>query len=115
MTVVPRGQLTSPLLEVNWHPLFYDQPGRDTIAACLLITFVNYTATITSWDAAQKVLEFKMSLRDRAISWFDLLEEDGLDVNDWDVVMAEFMETYKPKYLACTTCTNFMDLFQKNE
>jgi hypothetical protein len=56
-----------------------------------------------------------MSLRDRAISWFDLLEEDGLDVNDWDVVMAEFMETYKPKYLACTTCTNFMDLFQKNE
>jgi hypothetical protein len=56
-----------------------------------------------------------MCLRDRAIAWFEGLIEEGLDVNNWDVIKAEFLETYEPKYSAKTNCANFTDLNQKSE
>ncbi len=56
-----------------------------------------------------------MCLRDRAVAWFEGLMEEGLDINDWDVIKAEFLETYEPKYSAKTTCANFTDLNQKSE
>jgi Retrotransposon gag protein len=54
-------------------------------------------------------------LRDKAIGWFEGLIEDGIDVNDWAVIKAEFLETYEPKYSTKTTCANFTDLNQKTE
>jgi hypothetical protein len=96
-------------------PLFYGQAGKDTISARLLIVRVNDTATIGNWAADRKILEFKMCLRDRAVAWFEGLIEEGLNVNDWDVIKAEFLETYEPKYSAKTTCANFTDLNQKSE
>jgi hypothetical protein len=96
-------------------PLFYSQPGKDTISACLLIVRVNDTATIGNWAVDRKILEFKMCLRDRAVTWFEGLIEEGLNVDDWDVIKAEFLETYEPKYSAKTTCANFTDLNQKSE
>jgi hypothetical protein len=96
-------------------PLFYGQPGRDTIAARLLFVGVNDTATITGWANECKILEFKMCLRDKAIGWFEVLIEDGIEVNDWDVIKAEFLESYKPKYSAKATCANFIDLNQKTD
>jgi hypothetical protein len=77
-------------------PLFYGQADKDTISARLLIVRVNDTATIGNWAADRKILEFKMCLRDRAVAWFEGLIEEGLDVNDWDVIKAEFLETYEP-------------------
>jgi hypothetical protein len=56
-----------------------------------------------------------MCLRDKAVAWFEGLIEEGLDVNDWDVIKADFLETYEPKYSAKTTCANFTDLNQKSE
>jgi hypothetical protein len=53
-------------------PLFYAQPGRDTIAAHLFIICVNDAGAITGWDNACKLLEFKMCLRDKALGWFIL-------------------------------------------
>ena len=96
-------------------PLFYGQAGKDTISARLLIVRVNDTATIGNWAVDRKILEFKMCLRDRAVAWFEGLIEEGLDVADWDVIKAEFLETYEPKYSAKTTCANFTDLNQKSE
>jgi hypothetical protein len=96
-------------------PLFYGQPGKDTIFARLLIVRVNDTATIGNWAVDRKILEFKMCLRDRAVAWFVGLIEEGLNINDWDVIKAEFLETYEPKYSAKTTCTNFTDVNQKSE
>ena len=54
-----------------------------------------------------------MCLRDKAVGWFEGLAEDGVDINAWDTVKAEFLETYEPKYSAKTTCANFTDLNQK--
>ena len=68
--------------------LFYGQAGKDTISARLLIVRVNDTATIGNWAADRKILEFKMCLRDRAVAWFEGLIEEGLDINDWDVIKA---------------------------
>jgi Retrotransposon gag protein len=56
-----------------------------------------------------------MCLRDKAVGWFEGLMEDGIATDNWDTVKAEFLETYKPKYSAKTTCANFTDLNQKAE
>ena len=45
-------------------PLFYGQPGRDTIAARLLIVRINDAGAIANWNNDRKLLEFKMCLRD---------------------------------------------------
>ncbi len=68
------------------------------------------------WATAWRIiLEFKMCLRDKAVGWFEGLAEDGVDTADWQVVKAEFLESYEPKYSAKTTCANFMDLNQKSD
>jgi hypothetical protein len=94
--------------------LFYCQAGRDTITTHLLIIRVNDAGEIDGWNDNCKLLEFKMCLRDKAVSWFEGLAKDGIDTNDWDVVKREFLETYEPKYSAKTTCANFTDLNQKS-
>jgi Retrotransposon gag protein len=96
-------------------PLFYGQPARDTIAACLLIVRVNDAGEIASWNDNHKLLEFKMCLRDKAVGWFKGLMEEGVDTNDFATVKTEFLETYEPKYSTKTTCANFTDLNQKSE
>jgi hypothetical protein len=119
---VPAGQNLAQVL--NDHdrtkrltdiPLFYGQPGRDTIAAQLLIVRLTNAGAIAGWDNARKLLEFKMCLRDKAVGWFEGLTEDGVDTYNWDTVKAEFLETYEPKYSAKTTCANFTNLTQKSE
>jgi hypothetical protein len=110
--VLKNHDCAKPLTDI---PLFYGQPGRDTITARLLIIRVNDAATISSWDNVHKILQFKMCLRDKAVSWFESLIEEGINMDNWDTVKAEFMENYKPKYSAKTTCANFTNLSQKND
>ena len=81
---------------------------------CLLVEWVNDAATIAGWAINCNILKFKMCLRDRAVAWWESLQEDNLDLADWDIVKREFMETYEPKYLARTTYQNFSDLIQRN-
>jgi hypothetical protein len=102
---IPGGQTLAQVL--NDHdrtkrstdiPVYYGQPGRDTIAALLLIVRVTDAGTIAGWDNTRKLLEFKMCLPDKAVGWFEGLTEDGADTDNWDTVKAEFLETYEPKY-----------------
>ena len=62
-------------------PLYYGQPGRDTIAARLLIVRINDAGAIAGWDNACKLLEFKMCLRDKAVGWFEGLIEERINVD----------------------------------
>jgi hypothetical protein len=94
-------------------PLFYGQPGRDTIAARLLIVRINDAGAIANWNNDRKLLEFKMCLRDKAVGWFEDLIENRINVDDWDIVKAEFLESYELKYSTKTACANFTDLNQK--
>jgi hypothetical protein len=54
-----------------------------------------------------------MCLRDRAVVWWESLQEDDFDLANWNIVKREFLKMYEPKYLARMTCTNFADLTQK--
>jgi hypothetical protein len=56
-----------------------------------------------------------MCLQDKAVGWFEGLTENGVNTNNWDIIKAEFLETYEPKYSAKMTCANFTDLIQKSE
>ncbi len=56
-----------------------------------------------------------MCLRDKAVGWFEDLIENGINVDDWDIVKGEFLETYEPKYSTKTACANFTDLNQKSD
>jgi len=96
-------------------PLFYAQPGRDTIAARLLIVRINDAGAIANWNNDRKLLEFKMCLRDKAVGWFEDLIENRINVDDWDTVKAEFLESYELKYSTKTACANFTDLNQKSD
>ncbi len=81
----------------------------------MLIVQINHAGAIAGWDNARKLLEFKMCLRDKAVGWFEGLIEERINVDDWDIVKAEFLETYEPKYSTKTTCANFTDLNQKSK
>jgi hypothetical protein len=96
-------------------PLFYAQPGRDTIAARLLIVRINDAGAIANWNNDRKLLEFKMCLRDKAVGWFEDLIENRINVDDWDTVKAEFLESFELKYSTKTACANFTDLNQKSD
>jgi len=96
-------------------PLFYAQPGRDTIAARLLIVRINDAGAIANWNNDRKLLEFKMCHRDKAVGWFEDLIENRINVDDWDTVKAEFLESFELKYSTKTACANFTDLNQKSD
>ena len=96
-------------------PLYYGQPGRDTIAARLLIVRINDAGAIANWNNDRKLLEFKMCLRDKAVGWFEDLIENRINVDDWDTVKAEFLESFELKYSTKTACANFTDLNQKSD
>jgi hypothetical protein len=52
----------------------------------LLVERVNDAATIAGWAINCNILKFKMCLRDRAVAWWESLQEDNLDLADWDIV-----------------------------
>ncbi len=55
-----------------------------------------------------------MILRDKAIAWYESLQDDDPDLKDGDVVKKEFLKMDKQKYSAHTTWANFTDLTQKS-
>jgi Retrotransposon gag protein len=56
-----------------------------------------------------------MCLRDKVVGWFEGLGEDRINTNNWQVIKAEFLKTYGPKYSAKSTSTNLTDLNQKSD
>ncbi len=50
--------------------------------------------------------------RENAIIWWKSLCDYTINLDDWDKVKKEFLETYEPKYSAKTICANFADLKQ---
>ncbi len=93
-------------------PLFFARRDKDTVLPRILIDRIEDAAEIVTWDAARKIRELKLCFRENAIIWWKSLCDSTIDLNDWDEVKKEFLETYEPKYLAKTICTNFADLKQ---
>ncbi len=93
-------------------PLLFARRNKDTVLPRILINRIEDAAEIATWDAARKIRELKLCFRENAIIWWKSLRDYTINLNDWDEVKKEFLETYEPKYSAKTICANFADLKQ---
>ncbi len=93
-------------------PLFFARRDKDTMLRRILIDHIEDAAEIATWDVARKIQELKLCFRENAIIWWKSLRNYTINLNDWDEVKKEFLETYEPKYSAKTICANFPDLKQ---
>ena len=96
-------------------PLYYGRKEKDSISARNLIERITTAAAIAGWnDDARKLQEFYMILRDRALVWWQSLDDTDVNKQNWNEVKDEFLATYEPKFTAKTTCTNFQELVQRS-
>jgi len=95
-------------------PLFFGRKDKDSITAKLLADRIETAAVIAGWDGPRQCRELYMVLRDRAIVWWNSLDDTDVNKEDWNSVKANFLACYEPKYSAKTTCTNFSDLVQRS-
>jgi hypothetical protein len=74
-------------------------------------------ARVANWNDDERVCdEFFLCLRDKAISWANILDNvPGFDKGNWASVKAEFLAAYATEYTARTLCTSFHDLKQHND
>ena len=96
-------------------PLFYGKKEKDVVTPHTLIARIERAAPIAGWNTDdRKCTEFYMTLRDRALIWWDSLDNcDNVNKDNWADVQREFLAAYAPRFTARTTCTNFQDLVQR--
>lgn len=96
-------------------PLFFGRKDKDTVPPNLLLDRINRAATVAGWNTDErKITEFYLTLRDRAILWWDTLDDcPNINKAAWADIQKEFLAAYAPRFTARTTCTNFQELTQK--
>ena len=94
-------------------PLFFGRKDKDTITAWLFIDRIETAARVANWDDARKLSEIYLVLRDRAVIWWNSLEDAGIDRDNWNAVKNEFLASYQPRYTAKITYANFTELTQR--
>lgn len=95
-------------------PLFFGMKSKDTVTAKVLLDRIASAAVIAAWNDARKLNEFYMILREKALVWWDSLDDTDVAKDNWNAVKAEFLATYEPKFTAKTNCTNFQELIQRS-
>jgi hypothetical protein len=96
-------------------PLYYGRKEKDSISPQVLLDRIERAATIAAWNTDErKATEFYLILRDRALTWWDSLDNTDINKNNWQQLKTEFLAAYAPKFTARTTCTNFQDLVQRS-
>ena len=68
---------------------------------------------MANWDDTRKLSEIYLVLRDCAVLWWNSLLDANVNRANYAAVKAEFLASYKPHYMAKTTCTNFQELVQQ--
>lgn len=95
-------------------PLFYGNPAKDTISAKHLMVRFEYAAEIANWNNdARKCRELYMILREDAITWWETLDDYGVDKGNYNDVKAQFLDKFEPKSSAKTSCANLMEMTQR--
>ena len=76
-------------------PLWYGSPEKDIFRAEHWLASVERARTIYKWNNDTFVQHVRAALRDRALTWFNMLEErKGIYINYWDQVKEEFLKVY---------------------
>jgi hypothetical protein len=86
-------------------PLFFGRKDKDTVLSHLLLDRINRAATVANWNTdKRKITEFYLTLRDKAILWWDTLEDNAaIDRNSWADIQREFLAVYALRFTARTT------------
>jgi hypothetical protein len=66
-------------------PLFFGRKDKDTVPPNLLLDRINRAATVAQWNTDErKITEFYLTLRDRAILWWDTLDDNpNINKGNW--------------------------------
>ena len=75
-------------------PLWYGSPEKDIFRAEHWIASVERARTIYKWNNGTFVQHVRAALRDRALTWFNMLERNGVVCNNWDQVKEKFLKVY---------------------
>ena len=94
-------------------PLFFGQKDKDTITAQLFINRIETAARVANWENTRKLSEIYLVLRNRAVIWWNSLEDAGIARDNWNAVKNEFLASYEPRYTAKITCASFTELTQR--
>lgn len=106
-------------------PLFYGRKEKDTIDPHDFLKRFEVASQIARWvpapanpgdpiNTARKCQEFYMLLRDKALVWYQSLNDDpDCDLDSWDFIKREFMTTFAPRYTARSACMSFSELVQR--
>lgn len=92
-------------------PLFYGT-DRDTIQPEALVDRADRAANVRGWNDKQICAEFYMSLRDKALDWWNSLEFSDVNTEDWKAVQAAFLSAYDPRSTPRAACISLRDLIQ---
>jgi hypothetical protein len=96
-------------------PLYYGKKDKDTISPQFLVDRITHAGTIAGWNDQRKAEELYMTLRDRALLWYESLASvPGIDRADWATIRREFIDAFAPKYSAKTNCSNFAEMVQRS-
>ena len=94
-------------------PLFFGRKDKDTITARLFIDRIKTAARIANWDNACKLSEIYLVLRNRAVIWWNSLEDAGIARDNWNTIKNGFLASYEPRYTVKITCAYFTELTQR--
>ena len=97
-------------------PLFYGRREKDVVTAHHLMERIETAATIAGWNQDRQCKEFYMILRDRALVWWNSLDNEEVDNihTTWAELRKAFLNAYAPRYTARATCNIFVELQQRN-
>ena len=96
-------------------PLYFGKRDKDNISPQFLLDRITHAGAIAGWNDARKAEELYMTLRDRALLWYETLATvPGVDRADWPTLQREFLNAFAPKYSAKTNCSNFADMIQRS-
>ena len=91
---------------------------KDTVSPKVLLDRINRAALVANWNTDEeniRVLPHPLILRDRALVWWETLEDSPNDNQEvWADVKKEFLAAYAPRFTAKTTCTNFQEMVQRS-
>ena len=97
-------------------PLFYGRKEKDVVTAHHLMDRIETASTIAGWNEERQCKEFYMILRDRALTWWNSLDNEEVDNIRviWRELKKAFLNAYAPRYTARATCNIFVELQQRS-
>ena len=75
-------------------PLWFANRKKDIFAAEHWIESVEKAKLLYNWDNETTIFHVCTALRDGAVTWFNMLESDGVDWTNWEQIKKEFLESY---------------------